>query len=145
MPLLQSLLFTDLLKLLKLLNHFFVHLRVIAVPSVSFRLPVQIQITHHIISYNIFLIIFGSDLPGSFCALFFRMPHSSTILTSSLSKGGCLKSFLTTIVPLLKLFVSLGCCSLFRLCSFSAVILSVPRDLLYIFWSIFLLRHQNII
>ena len=95
--------FANFIKLLVFFNDFLIHFRLIPIPSISFSFPIQCNIFWDIISCYLFVRKFSSNFSWSFCTLFFFMTHCSTILASSFSKSGGLKSFFATIIPLFKL------------------------------------------
>lgn len=134
--------FSDFLVLLILFYYLFVHLGIVTIPSISFALPIQSKIFCNIISSDISGWVFCCNFTRSLCALFFIMTHCSTILASTFSKATCLKSFATSIVPLLVFkFLIFGFCWV----SCFALLSCVPWNLFDKLRSIFLLWHNSII
>lgn len=124
----------------ELFDDFFVHFWFVAVPPISFNLPRTSHFFQQIVRRYMRVGKLGSYFSWSFRTLFFFMPHSSTILTRSLSKRRSLVPLLSSVVPLLDgPFGFVG--GYFDEVSSTFGVLGVPGELLDVVGSVLLSLH----
>lgn len=133
-----------------LLYNFFIHLSIKTIPSITFTLPCQFYLLHLIICRNLLICIFCTDFTWSLCTIYILysiinkitslyMTHCTTILTCTFSESICLKTFLTTLIPLFHR--NLLWYQFISTLSFTIIITSIPWHLFYEFWSVLNVRH----
>lgn len=135
-PLIDLILFPDILIHSILIDYFFVHVRLKPIPTILLSLFINIFILNdHIIRSNLFIREFCPNFSWTLRTLLPWMTHRTTVLACTLAVGSCLETFDSPAVPLGYLRFRLKWWRVYLL-TLSFIVLRIPWHFLYVLWRV---------